>query len=285
MNLREALRAGEEVLKAAGIADASTDARLLLEKAAGITLTEYALDPFREMEEEGKKEYLELIGRRTKRIPLQHLTGEQQFMGLSFQVNRDVLIPRQDTELLAEEALKLLKPGMHVLDLCTGSGCVIISLERIGREKGLADETSSFTGSDISPKAVRTAMANAARHQAGVCFAESDLFEKLEGGYDLIVSNPPYIRTAVIEELEEEVRCHDPLLALDGKEDGLYFYRRIIREAEGYLNPGGWLLFEIGYDQREMVTELMKQRGYRQIQAKKDLAGLDRVVIGRYDRA
>ncbi len=285
MNLREALRAGEEALKAAGIADASTDARLLLEKAAGITLTEYALDPFREMEEEGKKEYLELIGRRTKRIPLQHLTGEQQFMGLSFQVNRDVLIPRQDTELLAEEALKLLKPGMHVLDLCTGSGCVIISLERIGKEKGLADGTSSFTGSDISPEAVRTARANAAQHQAGVRFEESDLFEKLEGGYDLIVSNPPYIRTAVIEELEEEVRCHDPLLALDGKEDGLYFYRRIIREAEGHLNPGGWLLFEIGYDQREMVTELMMQRGYRQIRAKKDLAGLDRVVIGRYDRA
>lgn len=100
----------------------------------------------------------------------------------------------------------------------------------------------------------------------------------------MIISNPPYIRTAVIEELEEEVRCYDPLLALDGKEDGLHFYRRIIREAEGYLNPGGWLLFEIGYDQREAVTELMKQQGYRQIQVKKDLAGLDRVVIGRYDR-
>ena len=205
-------------------------------------------------------------------------------MGLSFQVNRDVLIPRQDTELLVEEALKLLKPGMHVLDLCTGSGCIIISLERIGKERGLADETGSFTGSDISPGAVRTAMANAARHQARALFTESDLFEKLEGGYDMIISNPPYIRTAVIEELEEEVRCYDPLLALDGKEDGLHFYRRIIREAEGYLNPGGWLLFEIGYDQREAVTELMKQQGYRQIQVKKDLAGLDRVVIGRYDR-
>ncbi len=284
MNLREALKAGEKTLAEAGIADASTDARLLLWKAAGITLTEYALDPFREMGEEEVREYLELIGRRKKRIPLQHLTGEQEFMGLSFQVNRDVLIPRQDTELLAEEALKLLKPGMHVLDLCTGSGCIIISLERIGKERGLADETGSFTGSDISPGAVRTAMANAARHQARALFTESDLFEKLEGGYDMIISNPPYIRTAVLEELEEEVRCHDPLLALDGKEDGLHFYRRIIREAEGHLNPGGWLLFEIGYDQREAVTELMKQQGYRQIQVKKDLAGLDRVVIGRYDR-
>ncbi len=284
MNLREALKAGEKTLAEARIADAPTDARLLLWKAAGITLTEYALDPFREMGEEEVREYLELIGRRKKRIPLQHLTGEQEFMGLSFQVNRDVLIPRQDTELLVEEALKLLKPGMHVLDLCTGSGCIIISLERIGKERGLADETGSFTGSDISPGAVRTAMANAARHQARALFTESDLFEKLEGGYDMIISNPPYIRTAVIGELEEEVRCYDPLLALDGKEDGLHFYRRIIREAEGYLNPGGWLLFEIGYDQREAVTELMKQQGYRQIQVKKDLAGLDRVVIGRYDR-
>ena len=284
MNLREALKAGEKTLAEARIADAPTDARLLLWKAAGITLTEYALDPFREMGEEEVREYLELIGRRKKRIPLQHLTGEQEFMGLSFQVNRDVLIPRQDTELLVEEALKLLKPGMHVLDLCTGSGCIIISLERIGKERGLADETGSFTGSDISPGAVRTAMANAARHQARALFTESDLFEKLEGGSDMIISNPPYIRTAVIEELEEEVRCYDPLLALDGKEDGLHFYRRIIREAEGYLNPGGWLLFEIGYDQREAVTELMKQQGYRQIQVKKDLAGLDRVVIGRYDR-
>lgn len=284
MNLREALKAGEETLREAGIADAPTDARLLLWKAAGITLTEYALDPFREMEEKWTRQYLELIGRRRKRIPLQHLTGEQEFMGLSFLVNREVLIPRQDTELLAEEALKLLKPGMRVLDLCTGSGCIIISLERIGTERGLADETSSFTGSDISPGAVRTAMANAARHQAGVRFVQSDLFEKLEGGYDLIVSNPPYIPTAVIAGLEEEVRSHDPLLALDGKEDGLHFYRRILGEADGYLNPGGWLLFEIGCDQREAVTELMERRGYRQVQAKKDLAGLDRVVIGRYDR-
>lgn len=283
MNLREAREIGEGTLKEAGIADASVDARLLLEWVTGISVTEYALNPFLELEEGQKSAYLELIEKRKSRIPLQHLTGEQEFMGLTFQVNPDVLIPRQDTELLVEAALKLLKPGMHVLDLCTGSGCILISLERIGKERNKADKTNCFTGSDISPAAIRTAEANAERHGAQVLLAESDLFEKLKGGYDMIVSNPPYIRTAEIDQLEEEVRCHDPVLALDGKEDGLYFYRRIIREAEGYLNPGGWLLFEIGYDQKEAVTGLMEKYGYREVRVWKDLSGLDRVVIGRYD--
>lgn len=283
MDLREAREIGEGALKEAGIGDASVDARLLLEWATGISMTEYALNPFRMLTEEQEAVYLDLIGKRKTRIPLQHLTGEQEFMGLSFQVNPGVLIPRQETELLAEAALKLLKPGMRVLDLCTGSGCIIISLEQIGRRRKKADQTNHFTGSDISPAAIRTAEVNAGRHGARVSFLESDLFDRIQDRYDMIVSNPPYIRTAVIAELEEEVRCYDPLLALDGKEDGLYFYRRIIREAEGYLNPGGWLLFEIGYDQKEEVTKLLEQSGYREIRVQKDLAGLDRVVIGRYD--
>lgn len=283
MNLRDARRIGEEALKEAGIADAQTDARLLLEWAAGISMTDYVLNPLREMTEEQEGVYLDLIERRRTRIPLQHLTGEQEFMGISFQVNPDVLIPRQDTELLAEEALKLLRPGMRVLDLCTGSGCIIISLEQLGRRRKAADETNSFTGSDVSPGAIRTAKANAESHKAQVDFVESDLFEHLSGRYDMIVSNPPYIRTDVFAGLEEEVRCHDPVLALDGREDGLYFYRRIIHEARDYLKSDGCLLFEIGYDQREAVTGLMEQYGYREILGLKDLAGLDRVVIGRYD--
>lgn len=283
MDLREAREIGEGALKEAGIDDTSADARLLLEWVTGISMTEYALNPFRKLTEEQEAVYLDLIGKRKTRIPLQHLTGEQEFMGLSFQVNPGVLIPRQETELLAEAALKLLKPGMRVLDLCTGSGCIIISLEQIGRRRKKADQTNHFTGSDISPAAIRTAEVNAGRHGARVSFLESDLFDRIQDRYDMIVSNPPYIRTAVIAELEEEVRCYDPLLALDGKEDGLYFYRRIIREAEGYLNPGGWLLFEIGYDQKEEVTKLLEQSGYQEIRVQKDLAGLDRVVIGRYD--
>lgn len=283
MNLREAREIGEGTLKEAGIADASVDARLLLEWVTGVSMTEYALNPFRELSEEQKNTYLDLIGKRGTRIPLQHLTGEQEFMGIIFQVNPDVLIPRQDTELLVGEALKLLKPGMQVLDLCTGSGCIIISLEQIGKRRKRADGTNCFTGSDISPAAIQIARANAGRYEARVSFVESDLFEKLEGRYDMIVSNPPYIRTAAIAGLEEEVRCHDPLLALDGKEDGLYFYRRIIHEAGEYLNPGGRLLFEIGYDQSDAVTKLLEQCGYQEIHVQKDLAGFDRIVIGRYD--
>lgn len=283
MNLREARRLGEERLQKAGIADAPTDARLLQEWVTGISMTEYALNPFQPMTENWEAAYVELIEKRCRRIPLQHLTGEQEFMGLSFRVNPDVLIPRQDTELLAEEALKHLQPGMRVLDLCTGSGCIIISLERVGKEQGKADQTNVFIGSDISPDALRVAEENARCHMAQVSFAESDLFDKLEGTYGMIVSNPPYIRTAEIEKLEEEVRCHDPLLALDGKEDGLYFYRRIIREAEKHLSRGGYLLLEIGYDQGEEVAGLMERAGYGRIRILKDLAGLDRTVIGRYD--
>lgn len=282
MNLREAYRTGTERLRAAGIADAAIDARLLLEWAAGISVTEYALNPKKPLADEQEAIYRNGIEKRCRRIPLQHITGEQEFMGLTFRVNPSVLIPRQDTELLVEEALKRMKPGMRVLDLCTGSGCIAISLERFSRKKKVFKEINTFTGSDISLDALATARENGRYHEAQVSFVESDLFEQLEGKYDMIVSNPPYIRTAMIEGLEEEVRCHDPILALDGKEDGLYFYRRIIREARDYLEDGGWILFEIGYDQKASVISLMEQAGYREIRACKDLAGLDRVVIGRY---
>lgn len=283
MNLKEARRIGEEAFREAGIADGPMDARLLLEWVTETSMMEYAMNPFQSMTKEQENRYLELVEKRKQRIPLQHLTGEQEFMGLVFEVGPDVLIPRQDTELLAETALKSLKPGMNVLDLCTGSGCIAISLEQIGRKHKITDETNTFTGSDISRSALRIAEANRMRYQAKVSFVESDLFEKLDGKFDMIVSNPPYIRTNVIAELEEEVRCHDPILALDGREDGLYFYRRIIREAEGFLSDGGLLLLEIGYDQKRAVTALLESRGFEEIHVLKDLTGLDRVVTGRYD--
>lgn len=283
MNLREALQAGARRLEEAGIADARTDARLLLEWVTNISMTEYALDPKRLMTKEQEEAYLDAVKKRQQRIPLQHITGEQEFMGLPFCVNPNVLIPRQDTELLVEEAWKRIRPGMHVLDLCTGSGCIAISLEQFARRKGISYETNKFTGSDISKEALATAVENARLNKAEVSFVQSDLFADLQGTYDMIVSNPPYIQTDVIETLEEEVRCYDPILALDGREDGLYFYRRIIREAKDHLKDGGWLLFEIGYDQKEAVTGMMKEAGYSEIHAQKDLAGLDRVVIGRYD--
>ncbi len=197
-------------------------------------------------------------------------------MGYPFYVDEHVLIPRQDTETLAEEALKVLKPGMEVLDLCTGSGCILISLMKMC--EGLYG-----TGSDISEEALEVARKNACRLEVNATFIRSSLFEHISGRYDLIVSNPPYIRTSVIQELQEEVRLHDPFIALDGKEDGLYFYREIIKAGGGYLKPGGYLMFEIGYDQGTEVASLMEKHGYRNIMVKKDLAGLDRVVSGMYN--
>ena len=229
------------------------------------------------MPKEQAESYREVILRRAGHIPLQHITGEQEFMGYSFLVNPDVLIPRQDTETLTEEALKFTEPGMKVLDMCTGSGCILISLMK--KCNGLTG-----TGCDISEKALKTARENGRRLQVEASWIQSDLFEQISERFDLIVSNPPYIRTGVIEELQEEVRLHDPWIALDGKKDGLYFYRRIIAESTGYIRDNGALMFEIGHDQAEDVVRLMEEAGYTQIRVKKDLAGLDRVVTGRYNK-
>lgn len=280
MNLKEALNMGEQRLKDARISDARIDAWLLLEWVTGITRAKYFMDPGMEMRDEDMEAYRQAIEKRCQRIPLQHITGEQEFMGFPFHVNEHVLIPRQDTECLVETALEKYEPDMRVLDMCTGSGCIIISVEKLCKngDSGNGD----FTGCDISEKALAVAKKNAKRLSAHTELIQSDLFENVNGRFDMILSNPPYIRTAVIDELEEEVRCHDPRIALDGREDGLYFYRRIIDEARDHLVNGGWLLFEIGHDQREDVKALMKEAGYQEITARKDLAGLDRVVFGRY---
>lgn len=276
LTLQQIYREGTSKLKEAGIRDAALDAWYLLEFATGITKASYYGNPDKEIKEEEAARYLAYIESRKKRIPLQHITKEQAFMGYPFYVDEHVLIPRQDTETLAEEALKVLKPGMQVLDLCTGSGCILISLMKMC--EGLYG-----TGSDISEEALEVDRKNACRLEVNATFIRSSLFEHISGRYDLIVSNPPYIRTSVIQELQEEVRLHDPFIALDGKEDGLYFYREIIKAGGGYLKPGGYLMFEIGYDQGTEVASLMEKHGYRNIMVKKDLAGLDRVVSGMYN--
>lgn len=277
LTLQMIYKEGMETLEHAGIPDAKLDAWYLLEYVIGISRASYFGDPKREVPKEQAESYREVILRRAGHIPLQHITGEQEFMGYSFLVNPDVLIPRQDTETLTEEALKFTKPGMKVLDLCTGSGCILISLMK--KCHGLTG-----TGCDISEKALKTARENGRRLQVEASWIQSDLFEQISECFDLIVSNPPYIRTGVIEELQEEVRLHDPWIALDGKKDGLYFYRRIIAESTGYIRDNGALMFEIGHDQAEDVVRLMEEAGYTQIRVKKDLAGLDRVVTGRYNK-
>lgn len=283
--LKEILRSGTELLKRADVPDPELDAWLLLEYTTKVTRSQYYLEPDRELSEDESSLYMEAIQRRAKRIPLQHITGEQEFMGFLFRVNSHVLIPRQDTEILVETALEKVENHMQILDLCTGSGCIIISLSKMIREGKGKTWDMDFTGSDISKEALETARENARMLGAEIQFTVSDLFEQLSGTYDMIVSNPPYIRTSQIGELQDEVRLYDPMIALDGKEDGLYFYRKIIKEATEHLSDKGWLLFEIGCDQKEDVIKLMKEAGYMDVAAKKDLAGLDRVVMGRYNKA
>mgnify|MGYP000249109924 CR=1 FL=1 len=219
------------------------------------------------------KEYELAIKKRAEHIPLQYIVGETEFMGLKFKVNSNVLIPRQDTETLVEEALKTVKPGMKVLDMCTGSGCIIISiLHNVEGVKGYAV--------DISKQAVNVAKENAKLNEVPVLFERSDLFEMVTEKFDVIVSNPPYIPTDVIPQLMPEVQVFEPIEALDGKEDGLYFYRKIVEQSKDYLNCGGSLMFEIGYDQGKDVSKMMTDAGFSNVCVKKDLAGNDRVATG-----
>ena len=218
MTYREAIVSGEKSLCEAGIADARNDAWLLLTMACKIDHTYYYMHIDEEMPEELQHEFEVLIKKRAERVPLQYITGEQEFMGMTFHVNSNVLIPRQDTETLVEEALKVVKPGMKVLDMCTGSGCIIVSIvHNVPEVEG--------TATDISKQALLVAKENAKLNQVSVTFERSDLFDNVTGTYDVIVSNPPYIRTGEVVKLMPEVQEFEPMEALDGKEDGLYFYR------------------------------------------------------------
>lgn len=276
MTLREAYEYGQEELKRAKIEEAGIDAWYLLEFTTGISRTMYFLQMQEEMSLEQEAAYRNHIAARASHIPLQHITGVQEFMGLEFAVNEHVLIPRQDTEVLVESVLEVLKPGMSVLDMCTGSGCILISL--LKNRKNVTG-----VGVDISEEALKVARKNRDSLEVEAKLIQSDLFENVEGKYDIVISNPPYIRTSVIEELKEEVKFHDPFLALDGKDDGLYFYREIVEKSSEYLKKCGKLYFEIGHDQGEDVKKLMEQAGFTKVTVKKDLAGLDRVVFGMYN--
>ncbi len=251
------------------------DAWYLFEHATGIARHEYLMDSQVTVPDEKCEVFRAYISRRAKHIPLQHIVGTQWFMGMEFEVNEHVLIPRQDTEVLVEEALKVLKGGEKALDMCTGSGCIIISLAKNAK-------LSLATGVDISENALCVAITNAKKHDADVEFVQSDLFSELEGvEYDVIVSNPPYIETEEINHLMPEVREYEPMLALDGGEDGLVFYRRIINESDKYLKRGGYLLFEVGHNQADEVCRLMEEAGFKDVASVKDLCGIKRVCKGR----
>ena len=275
MTLREAWKLGKDRLTDAQVPDADLDAWYLLEWCTGVNRSHYLAWPEEAISPEQEEQYRQTLNQRERRIPLQQITGEQEFMGLSFYVNEHVLIPRQDTEVLVEETAKFLKDGMSFLDLCTGSGCILLSLLhlRAGAEG---------TGADLSPEALKVAAQNRERLGVKAELIESDLFDKIEGAFDVIVSNPPYIKREEIETLRDEVRLHEPYMALDGHEDGLYFYRKIAEEAPKHLRAGGGLFLEIGWDQGESVSELLREQGFSDVKVVKDLAGLDRVVEGYY---
>lgn len=314
MKYSELYLAGTGCLEEAGIAEAKLDARLLLEYICKTDRNTLLAHPELEVSKEQEESYVNCIKERAKHIPLQHITGTQEFMGLEFYVNKNVLIPRQDTEILVEEVILYVHDGMSILDICTGSGCILISLLQYSND-------CAGIGIDLSEKALEVAVKNAETIlgkkgmkvvmgdgvpiQGEVRFVQGDLFapfyelseqmqekdseeakqnDDFHAGvkFDIIVSNPPYIATEVIPTLEPEVAEHEPVLALDGRKDGLFFYKEIIASAGKYLVRGGMLFFEIGYDQGEAVSSLMADAGFADVQIKKDYAGLDRVVFGTF---
>ncbi len=279
LTYRQMCHNGAAILADAGITDAEYDSFALLEYITGMDRTAYILNGSKSVPEDIAERYDAVIDRRSSHIPLQHITGQAWFYGRSFNVNSDVLVPRQDTEVLVSEALKVINAKDSVLDMCTGSGCIIITL-------ALEKKLGRALGADISEAALKVASGNREKLGADdVTFVKSNIFSDINVNddelFDVIVSNPPYIATGEIETLTEEVRIHDPYIALDGLEDGLHFYREITQQSMNYIKSGGWLLYEIGCTQAHDVSDIMSEYGYSNIKVIKDLAGLDRVVMGQ----
>ena len=285
MTYEKLLAQATDRLIMAGVTDAQLDAWYLLEDTFGISRADYFLKK-RECPKLIPGCWEDRLKLRCDRMPLAYVLGYTEFMGLRFHVEPGVLVPRQDTETLVEWVLKAENEGnaeisartLSLLDMCTGSGCIGLSLAKLGGY--------SVTLSDLSPRAIHVSRINRGglelEEQVEIC--HGDLFEALPEGkhFDVIVSNPPYIETAVIEDLQEEVRDHEPRMALDGMEDGLFFYRKLAKEAPQWLTPGGRIYLEIGYDQGESVPALLQAAGFVDVTVKKDLAGNDRVVRGVY---
>lgn len=270
--LREAERRGAETLAAAGREEAAQTARLLLCHVLNFNFTDYVLAREDLLSPRDTARYEELLTRRASGVPLQYLTREQNFCGLSLYVDERVLIPRQDTECLVEEVLRD-GAGGDLLDLCTGSGCIPLALLKHGN-------FSCALGADISVEALAVAEINRARTGLALSLRQSDLFSEIPERFDVITANPPYIESAEIETLSVEVRDHEPRLALDGAADGLAFYRRLAAESGAHLKPGGRLYLEIGMTQGAAVASLLEAAAFSDIQIIRDLAGRDRIVKG-----
>ena len=276
MKLSELYGLFVDTLNKSGFAEAESDSRLIFEYIAGIDRVKLTLEGDRELEPGIEEKLKAALAKRLTHMPVQYITGYQNFMGLEFMVSKDVLIPRMDTETLVEEVLRLGLSNVRVLDICTGSGCILLSILKYVYG-------SSGVGVDISDGALSVAKANSEALGIDATFIKSDMFENIpkDERFDIVVSNPPYIRSDVIGTLMSEVKDYEPLLALDGSEDGLKFYRIIADRAPEYLNNGGMLFLEIGYDQGAEVSALLSAAGFMDVEVIKDLSGLDRVVSGR----
>ena len=285
-------------------AEATAELKLLLEYLCDLPYSKFLICGEDEIKEENLKKLDEAVQKLLTGTPVDHIIGKRWFMGLEFEIDENTLIPRQETELLVEKAFNSVMADIatsdenaeyRILDLCTGSGCIIISLGKLLNDKLRPAEKVSpeieYYASDISEKALKKASENAGKHGVHVKFIRSDMFEDIrkfssdnrsyELPFDMIISNPPYISKAEMEKLDKKVSEHDPYAALYGGEDGLDFYRIIAEQAKNYLAPGGRLLLEIGYEQGESVKKLLEAQGYTNIEILKDYSGLDRVVTSR----
>ena len=282
MKIKEVLSNGISILKENNIEDANMKARIVLADLLNKSKEYLVTHDCDEIEEGLNRIFLEKIERLKNNEPLQYVINKQEFMGFELYVDKNVLIPQPDTENLVEEVILLSnklrkndKKKLRILDLCTGSGAIAISISKLIKN-------TLIYASDISKDALKIAEENASRNSATVLLFESNLFDQISQLYkfDIIVSNPPYIETSVIENLSEEVK-KEPILALDGGEDGLRFYKKIAEDAKKYLQEGGYIAFEIGYNQKDAVEEILKNNGYRNIYSRKDLSGNDRIVVGQ----
>lgn len=286
VSIGQLLREGTEKLQIAGISTPRLDAEVLLDDLLDVERIYLHMYPEREVSKKVQESFWCRIEKRTNHMPIQYIVNKQEFMGLDFKVEEGVLIPRGDTEILVEKVINIYENNyspnkVKIMDIGTGSGAIVVSLAKY-------INNSLLTAIDISPKALDVAKKNASAHcvENRITFLEGSLFNPIHGKdeyktYDFIISNPPYIPRAVVETLHPGVKDYEPRLALDGGEDGLDFYREITIVAKDYLKDEGWLLFEIGHDQGESVSRLLNINGFRKVEVLKDLAGLDRVVLGK----
>ena len=276
MNIKEAIDFGKKYLIEANIGESTLKVRMLLSKILEIEKEYLIIHDNKKLTKTQEIEYKQYLVRLSDKEPIQYIINNQEFMKLNFFVDENVLIPQPDTEILVEKVLDIankMNRKLKILDLCTGSGAIGISI-------GKYLEEVEVYASDISKEALKIAIKNANQNNVKINFIESDLFENIKDiKFDIIVSNPPYIQTNIIETLEDEVK-KEPFIALDGGVDGLDFYKKISKNAKKYLNENGFLALEIGYDQKDEVIDIINKQGnYSNTYCKKDLGGNDRVII------